>query len=108
MARHDETIRMDAVTLGALVGGVVAFIVVGAITAVMWVVVGVALGGVAGYGLQRWTRRLRTYVDADELRRTESRDQLYREAQEGEIPGRSTMSRDELADAVARHRGHDG
>jgi uncharacterized protein YcfJ len=105
MARHDETIRMDAVTLGAVVGGVVAFIVVGAITAVMWVVVGVAVGGIVGYGLQRWGRRLRTYAEAGELRRNESRDELYREAQAAEIPGRSTMSRDELADAVARRRG---
>jgi hypothetical protein len=108
MARHDETIRMDAVTLGALVGGVVAFIVVGAITAVMWVVVGLVIGGAAGWGFQLWGRRLRTFADADELRRNESRDQLYREAQQAEIPGRSTMSRDELADAVARRRGREG
>jgi hemerythrin superfamily protein len=35
-------------------------------------------------------------IDADEL----TRDELYRRAQEADIPGRSSMSKDELAEAV--------
>lgn len=103
MTRRD-TFRMNPVSLGALIGGVVAFIVVGAIVDVFWVALGAVLGGVVGFGVLRFSQRARTYADAVELHDA-SKAQLLEEASRLEIQGRTTMSKDELAQAVAERRG---
>jgi len=94
---------MNPVSLGALVGGIVAFIVVGAIVDVLWVALGAAIGGGVGYGIRRFGQRARTYADAIELRDV-TKTQLLEEASELEIPGRTAMTKDELAQAVAERR----
>src|SRR4051794_4377917 len=94
-----DTIRLDPTRLGALIGGLVAFVVVGAIVDVLWVLVGAVLGGAIGYAVRRFAGRARTYAVAVDLEDSMSRDQLYREAQELGIDGRASMDRSELAAA---------
>ena len=102
MAERDS-FRMNPLSLGALVGGVIAFIIVGAIVDVLWVALGAVIGGGIGYGIRRFGQRARTYADAVELHDA-SKSQLLQEAARLDIPGRTTMSKDELAQAVAEHR----
>ena len=98
-----DSFRMNPVSLGVLVGGVIAFIVVGAIVDVLWVALGAVIGGGIGYGVRRFGQRARTYADAVELHDA-SKTELLEEAARLDIPGRTTMSKDELARAVAEHR----
>src|SRR4051812_20368340 len=99
-----DTFRMNPVSLGALIGGVVAFIVVGAIVDVLWVALGALIGGGVGFGIRRFGQRARTFAEAVELQDV-PKTQLLEEASRLEIPGRTTMTKDELAEAVAQHRG---
>lgn len=105
MAQHDDTFRMNPVTLGALIGGVVAFIAVGAIVDVLWVLIGIAIGSGIGFGVRRLARDAAVYSDAVELSEATTRDELYHLAQDLGIDGRSSMNRDQLAEAVARRHG---
>lgn len=50
-------------------------------------------------------RNLERRTDPDALAQDTTRDELYERAQELDIPGRSDMSKDELAEAVRRHDG---
>lgn len=104
MARYDDTVKMNPVTLCALVGGVVAFIAVGAIVDVLWVLVGIALGAGVGLGIRRLAQGAKTFSDAAELAESSTREELYVQAQRLGIEGRSTMTRDELAAAVAQRQ----
>ena len=101
-----DTFKMTPVSLGALIGGVVAFIAVGAITAVLWVVLGVAIGAGIGFGIRHLGQRMGS-ADGQAARAgdfvDQSRDELYRQAQDLEVPGRSSMTREELAEAIAAH-----
>ena len=98
-----DSFRMNPVSLGALIGGVVAFIVVGAIVDVLWVALGAVIGGGIGFGIRRFGQRARTYTEAIELQDV-SKTQLLEEASRLEIPGRTSMTKDELAQAVAERR----
>lgn len=100
----DDTFRMNPVSLGGLVGGVVAFIAVGAITAVLWVAIGVTVGCGVGMLVRRYGHNLRRYAVTSELEHElgdTTRSDLYKQAQDLDIPGRSGMTRDELAHALA-------
>jgi hypothetical protein len=101
-----DTIRMDPVRIGALIGSVFAFFVTGAIITVLWVAFGGVVGAGIGYLVTRYAHDARTYRDAIDLTEGRSKDELYAEAQRLEIEGRSTMTRDELAAAIASHRAH--
>ena len=101
---EQDSIRMDPVRLGVLIGAVFAFVVVGAIVDVLWVAVGAALGGGIGYMVRRWAGDARIFKQAVDLRDGASKDDLYAEAQRLDIPGRSTMTRDELVTAISEHR----
>ena len=98
-----DSFRMNPVSLGALIGGVVAFIVVGAIVDVLWVALGAVIGGGVGFGIRRFGQRARMYAEAVELQDV-SKTQLLEEASRLEIPGRTSMTKDELAQAVAERR----
>lgn len=100
-----DSFRMNPMTLGGLVGGVIAFVVVGAIVDVLWVAFGAAVGVGLGYLLRRFASDARQYKEVVDLTQQASKSDLYAEAQELDIPGRSSMSREELAAAIAeRHR----
>ncbi len=47
-----ETVRLDAVGIGILVGAVVAFLYIDAIVDVLWIAMGGVVGGVIGYGVK--------------------------------------------------------
>ena len=102
-ATERDSFRMNPVSLCAVIGGVVAFILVGAIVDVLWVALGAAIGGGIGFGVRRFGQRARTYADAVELH-DEPKSHLLDEAARLQIPGRTTMTKDELAQAVAEHR----
>ncbi len=104
MKETRDSFRMDPITLGGLIGAVVAFVVVGAIVDVLWVLLGAVVGGLAGYVVRRFARDARQFKDAVALSEDSSKTDLYAEAQELDIPGRSAMSRDELAAAIAERR----
>ena len=98
-----DSFKMNPVSLGALIGAVVAFIVIGAIVDVLWVALGAVIGGGIGYGIRRFGQRARTFADAVELQDV-TKTQLLEEAARLDIPGRTTMSKEELAQAVAERR----
>lgn len=54
MARRSDTFRMNPVSLMALIGGVVAFVVTGAIVDVLWVAIGAGLGAVVGAAVRQY------------------------------------------------------
>jgi hypothetical protein len=99
-----DSFRMDPVRLGVLIGAVFAFFVVGAIIDVLWVAIGGAVGGGVGYLVRRWAGDARTFKEAVDLRDEGTKEDLYAEAQRLDIPGRSSMTRDELATAIAERR----
>jgi hypothetical protein len=99
-----DVIRMDPVRIGALVGAVFAFFVTGAIITVLWVVFGGVVGAGIGYVVAKYAKDARTFRDAIDLTDGRTKEELYAEAQRLEIEGRSGMTRDELAAAIAaRH-----
>jgi hypothetical protein len=101
---NKDTYRMDPVGLGVLVGAVFAFVVVGAIVDVLWVAVGGLIGGGIGHLVRRYAKDARRYKDAVDLREDMTKQDLYAEAQKLDIPGRASMTRDELASAIAERR----
>lgn len=47
-----ESVRLDAVGIGILVGAVVAFLYIDAIVDVLWIAMGAVVGGAIGYGVK--------------------------------------------------------
>jgi hypothetical protein len=97
-------IRLDPVRFFGLIGGVVAFVASGAIVAVLWTAVGIAVGAFVGMFVQRLLADAGTHAEALDLEEHATRDDLYEQARELGIDGRSSMDRAELAEAVARRR----
>ena len=104
MARYNDTFRMNPVTLCAVIGATVAFIAVGAIVDVLWVALGAAVGTGVGLGLRHLAKDATEYRSAMDLSESSTRSDLYEQAQELGIEGRSSMNRDQLAAAVARQQ----
>jgi len=59
-ADESQTFRLTPISLGALVGGVIAFVWSGAIAEVLWVVLGVATGAGLGLAIRALARRAKT------------------------------------------------
>jgi hypothetical protein len=95
---------MNPISLCALIGGVVAFVAVGAIVDVVWVALGALVGAGVGFGVRRYAARTRAYADATDLRDSASKAELYEQAQELEIEGRSSMGKDDLIQAITDKR----
>lgn len=104
MATNDDTFRMSPISLLAVIGGLIAFVLVGAITELAWVAAGAAIGGAIGWLIRRFGQDAKTFADAIDLTESSTKSELYDEAKRLEVPGRSAMSRDELAQAVAEHQ----
>ena len=64
MAETRDSFRMNLVTLCALIGGVVAFVVTGAILDLLLVAFGALVGAAIGWAIQRFARDAREYKDA--------------------------------------------
>jgi uncharacterized protein YcfJ len=99
------TFKMNPVTLCALIGGIVSFIVTGAIVAVLWVAAGAIVGGVIGMVVQRYALQAGSFSDAIDLRESATRTELYEKAKDLGIEGRSSMTKDELVQAVTEADG---
>jgi hypothetical protein len=95
---------MNPISLFALIGAIVAFAVIGAITDALWVIFGAVVGGGIGYGVHLISHRANTYATAVELDETASLQQLRQEAKRLEIEGRTRMSKAELVAAIAERR----
>ena len=104
MAHRSDSFRMNPVTLFALIGGVVAFVVTGAIVAVAWVAIGALVGAGIGLVIRRFGSRARSYADAVDLKGSATKTELLDEARRLEVPGRSNMGKDELVEAITEHR----
>ena len=104
MAHRTDTFRMNPISLFALIGGVVAFVVTGAIVAVLWVAIGALIGGLIGLGVRRYAGRARQYAAATDLRDSATKTELLEEARRLDVPGRSNMAKDELVQAITDHR----
>jgi hypothetical protein len=67
-------------------------------------ILGLVLGGAIGY-MVAWRRKLIDLMQRSRSRDKQlanmSRDELYQQAQEADIPGRSHMNKDELREALA-------
>lgn len=99
-----DSFRMNPVSLLAVIGGAIAFVASGAITSVLWVLLGVLIGGAAGYGIRVMGRKTGEFADAVQLEESTTRDALYHEAQELGIEGRSNMDKSQLVAAIAAER----
>lgn len=105
MGQQLKRVRLRLTTMGAVVGGALAFLWTDLLQELFWVALGAGIGWLVAYGLSilsdRWLGEAQVYERAvanDEL----TRDQLYERAQDLEIDGRSAMDKGELAEAVAR------
>jgi hypothetical protein len=56
-----ESIRLDAVGIGILVGAVVAFLYIDAIVDVLWIAMGAIVGGVVGDGVKYFVHEARRH-----------------------------------------------
>ena len=95
--------RIGPVGLGAVIGGAVAFVLVGAIVDVLWVALGAIVGAGLGIGAGRLFHRAAATVTAGELEQ-EPKTQLLEEARKLDIPGRTTMDKETLAREVAERK----
>jgi hypothetical protein len=91
---------MNPVSLGALVGGIITFIITGAIVAVLWVTAGALLGALVGLFVRKYAMQAASFSDAIDLREGTTRTELYEKAKDLGIEGRSSMTKDELVQAV--------
>ena len=107
-AQWSESVRIDMIMAGAIIGGAVAFVAIGAWTALAWVLLGAAIGGVIGYVVRRYTRRAHAYTAAVDMAESSTRTELYEQAKKLEVPGRSSMDRDQLATAIAEQLSEKG
>ena len=99
----DKTLRISPPVLGALIGGAVAFVVVGAIYDVLWVAVGAMIGAGLGMLAMRLLHRAAAEVTAAQLQDA-PKSELLEEARNLDIPGRSTMDKETLAREVAERK----
>ena len=94
------TFRMGPVRLFALIGGVAAFVATGAIVEALWVAGGALAGAGVGWLVRRWGEEAVEFEEAVDLRDTSTKTELYEKAKELDIEGRSTMTKDELVQAI--------
>jgi hypothetical protein len=104
MARNSDTIRMNPVSLMALIGGVIAFVISGAIVDVIWVAIGACIGAGVGVAIRQYGQGARRYADAVDLRESATRADLLEEARRLDVPGRSNMDKDQLVQAIDERR----
>ena len=104
MASRSDSFRMNPITLFALIGGVVAFVVVGAIVDVLWVVLGAAVGAAIGWAIRRFASGARVYAQATDLTENATKSELLEEAARLDVPARTTMTKDELAQAISERK----
>jgi len=104
MADRSDTFRMNPISLFALIGGVVTFVVIGAYIDLLWVALGAGIGGAIGYGVRQYGRRARSFAAAIDLSESATKTELLEEARRLDVPGRSTMDKDELVQAIAEKR----
>lgn len=93
-----ERLRISLTALGAIVGALIAFLATGIIIEGLIVM----LGGLVGWGVGLLGAVLIDRRRREEQLENTARDELYEQAQELGIEGRSQMSKEELARAVAR------
>jgi hypothetical protein len=100
-------VHMPLPALGALLGGVIAFIATGIVLESLIVLLSATIGWAIGVGAAFWIDRERRRTEADKasdpglLAEQRTRDELYQSAQLLDIEGRSEMTKDQLAEAVA-------
>jgi hypothetical protein len=94
-------VTIPLTALGALVGGLVAFVATGILIEALIVLVGAFVGWAVGLGAALLLDNRRR----ERARGRRSRDDLSEEAQRLDVAGRSNMTKDELAEAVADARG---
>jgi uncharacterized protein YcfJ len=104
MASDDDSFKMNPVSLGAVIGAVVAFIMVGAIVTVVWVAIGALIGGFVGYMIRRYGMEAATFSEAVDLRERSSKEDLYELARSLGIEGRSQMDKDQLVAAITERQ----
>jgi len=104
MQRDGATFTMNPVTLGALLGGLIAFVASGAIRETAIVLAGGMIGASLGWFVRRYILRVQTFEQAIDLRESATKTELYEQAQELGIEGRSSMTKDELVAAITEER----
>src|SRR4051812_28740139 len=96
--------RMDPMGLGALIGAIVVFVVVGAIVQTFYVLLGAAVGAALGWVVRRFAAEAVEFEEAVDLRESSKKAALYKEATEIGIEGRSGMTKDQLVAAITDAR----
>ena len=97
-------LRLDPMGFFAILGAVVAFVVVGAITETLWVALGALIGAGIGWVVRRYSREAVAYDEATDLKDHATREELYEEAKRLGIEGRSGLDKDELVQRITAAR----
>lgn len=101
-----RTLRLRMTSFGALVGGALAFLWTDLLEELLLVALGAAVGWVVAYALSilagAYASEARVADTAITRAESSTREELYEQASRLGIDGRSTMTKDELAVAVAR------
>ena len=98
------TLRLDPVGLLAVIGGVAAFVMTGAIRETFYVAIGALIGAGLGWAIRRFSRRAVAYDEASTMKHEATRDELQAEAARLGIEGRSRMDKDELVRSITAAR----
>ena len=102
MKRRTDSFRLNPITLGAAVAGLIAFVVTGGLTVLLWVALAAAVGAGVGWVVHRVSMRANAYATVEELAEHATRSELEAEAAQLGVEGRSSMTKDELTQAIAQ------
>ena len=101
MNRRTDSFRLNPITLGAVVAGLIAFVVTGGLTVLLWVALAALIGAGVGWVVHRVSMRANAYATVEELAEHATRSELEAEAAELGVEGRNSMNKDELAHTIA-------
>jgi hypothetical protein len=102
MQRRTDSFRLNPITLGAVVAGLIAFVITGGLTVLMWVALAASIGAGVGWVVHRVSTQANAYATVEELSEHATRAELEAEAANLGVEGRSSMSKDELTQAIAQ------
>ena len=101
MQRRTDSFRLNPITLGAVVAGLIAFVITGGLTVLMWVALAASIGAGVGWVVHRVSTQANAYATVEELAGHATRDELEAEAAHLGVEGRSSMTTDQLTSAIA-------
>jgi hypothetical protein len=66
MQRRTDSFRLNPITLGAVVAGLIAFVITGGLTVLMWVALAASIGAGVGWVVHRVSTHANAYATVEE------------------------------------------